>query len=1037
MTWQEKLAKTFENITIDDLKQRTIGQLLTGINDEFHKNFLTAEYYKEFVKICEVEINKILIPSSSKGICYGIDLVSLTKAELEGLLDVQEKDKTVDMFLQENQAKFEKCKKLAPLITTMLDKFETNIIHFGAYDRHLGGVYLSNNDTLNLKFDQPKPRSFNFGYGKDELSQHIPTIVHELEHKVDFNSSELSEILDNFAVSMLVDIKSDNLEEYKLQVIKIAKDIASFFDEQIEGYINELKSSMASAMDQDSVIKCFNHQFVREIIPNLMGLYYGKDSEDIERLIKGKIELVTINKILANIYKAFGAEGKRSQESNFYFVQNFVGKAKTESAIKDLNKNLIAVLSEVTKLNDEINNFASYSSKIISFFQDYKKQFAETLKITEQRDLDIIVDSFSRSCDIVLSSSIDDLKEKISFLKSMVANNKAIIQKGIDKIGPRTDKIKLSDIEGIDIEALSSSDVKLPSQKKRRVDIASQDLKKSSEGKIGANLTQINYVEEAMIKLGLEKGAVISTVSMLNFPDSEISGQPTLEMALSQCKSMEQNKHQIIILKVHAGDTNFSANVNENNHYVGLVIYKNQYDKYAITYIDPTGRPIHADIAGIVKDQLAEASIANEGKIISSVIQLQTFESEQGRIMIDGTNCGPFLAYLTSLSIGGSELESDQRKITSKVESDSFGAELRNYYEDSTSQIPALEPHLNKHLRLATKSYLQTSNIKALLQNHIQYDLKLESEIIFLQEVIHTSIQKAAQDFDCLVFAKSKNPLGENFEMMDDKLSYHSTNNSKIQLFPESNHLIDHKIHIKSLIASITKGELDKSNAIIVIERKQDGKNLGMSDVILLSKLIKKEEELNKQRSDKGISQINLIPNEIRVSLIYQDALLYKIAEENGVKVIGIDKSKISANKRLNPELYNQEREKYMADLLSIIANNYPNHNIIFPVGESHCEAISDFVKQDRVNHRQFELKKPQPENQDLGQGLGAKNQVSTTSLELFDRIYDELSIADKRLESIKERIKDQSRKSQVLTKKKSHFVALEAIESDKSNIAR
>jgi len=86
----------------------------------------------------------------------------------------------------------------------------------------------------------------------------------------------------------------------------------------------------------------------------------------------------------------------------------------------------------------------------------------------------------------------------------------------------------------------------------------------------------------------------------------------------------------------------------------------------------------------------------------------------------------------------------------------------------------------------------------------------------------------------------------------------------------------------------IRSGEL-KAGTVICLERKQQGEDLGMSDVIVLAKII----EHNKMHPDGGLN----IPKEVRESLIYKDAELYNIANAKGIQVIGVEGKKLSSVK--------------------------------------------------------------------------------------------------------------------------------------------
>jgi hypothetical protein len=338
----------------------------------------------------------------------------------------------------------------------------------------------------------------------------------------------------------------------------------------------------------------------------------------------------------------------------------------------------------------------------------------------------------------------------------------------------------------------------------------------------------------------------------------------------------------------------------------------------------------------------------------------------------------------------------------------------------------------NEHLRLSTKSNLEQTtktpkpNLKQILQNHLQFldrddqtSEELKKAIKDLKTTIELSKQKSIQDSDD-VFLPNNQLSHESSSLTRQN----SSTKSKIHLLAESNHQTDHPNHIRNLLSHInslpTPSEGEANNIIIVLERKQEGKNLGMADVILLSELIKKEEELNQARKERlnqvrgeevsdqerpdNLSPISLIPDDIRNSLIYQDALLYKAAEEKGIKVIGIDKANIIAQKKpdrenYDPLAYNQEREDYMVEALSTISNNYPNYDIIFPVGESHIQNIS----------RSLEAKSLDVVIDDSFNDLETVRRNS----ELLDTLTDQLQVTNNALEAIQQQMRARQKASE------------------------
>lgn len=130
----------------------------------------------------------------------------------------------------------------------------------------------------------------------------------------------------------------------------------------------------------------------------------------------------------------------------------------------------------------------------------------------------------------------------------------------------------------------------------------------------------------------------------------------------------------------------------------------------------------------------------------------------------------------------------------------------------------------------------------------------------------------------------------------------------KVEIRAENDHLLDHELNTKSLITEIQTGKIDKNN-VIAIERKQYGENLGMKDAIKLASIL----EYNEKNNDKPLN----LPKELLNSPIYQDALLYKVAKEKGIKIISLEGRNLEHTKET--ELYNENREQYMANVINEI----------------------------------------------------------------------------------------------------------------------
>ena len=153
----------------------------------------------------------------------------------------------------------------------------------------------------------------------------------------------------------------------------------------------------------------------------------------------------------------------------------------------------------------------------------------------------------------------------------------------------------------------------------------------------------------------------------------------------------------------------------------------------------------------------------------------------------------------------------------------------------------------------------------------------------------------------------------------------------EVQVISEDNHIKRHGANIRAITDRIKNGEIN-SNTVIALELKQYGENLGMKDVTMLANIISHNEKYTKYL-DK---QITIPPEITKDTLIYQDAILYKAAKENGVKVIGLEGRNLEATK--SDIKYNQNREEYMANVIHEL--NSKGYNVIANVGSSHTENI-------------------------------------------------------------------------------------------------
>ncbi|RZI47371.1 hypothetical protein EDM53_02245 [Rickettsiales endosymbiont of Peranema trichophorum] len=171
-----------------------------------------------------------------------------------------------------------------------------------------------------------------------------------------------------------------------------------------------------------------------------------------------------------------------------------------------------------------------------------------------------------------------------------------------------------------------------------------------------------------------------------------------------------------------------------------------------------------------------------------------------------------------------------------------------------------------------------------------------------------------------------------------------------VTLIPESEHVLDHSENIDNIISSIQDNQLPPKT-VICLERKQEGENLGMKDVILLSKIL----EHNKSALQKD--KIAL-PAGIENTPIYKDAELYSLAQERGIPIIGIEGKGLPGKYLPNGTVeesnaYNKAREAYMVSQISDIVSK--GYNVLCPIGKSHernvkSELVDKGVKVDEMD---------------------------------------------------------------------------------------
>jgi hypothetical protein len=239
-----------------------------------------------------------------------------------------------------------------------------------------------------------------------------------------------------------------------------------------------------------------------------------------------------------------------------------------------------------------------------------------------------------------------------------------------------------------------------------------------------------------------------------------------------------------------------------------------------------------------------------------------------------------------------------------------------------------------EHLKRVEKSGLVRSQGIESVDSKAQYNLHEH-----LKE-INIGRKDFAQELDNLD-RRAKKQREEDFAQSNKRLYTQLVTGNKgtVTILSESNHMVDHNKNISSLIENIESGKIPP-NTVIALERKQYGTNLGMKDVIELANII--------SHNEKYPTNKIAIPKEIENSLIYQDAKLYKAAQERDITVIGIEGKGLDANK--DSQEYNLKREEYMVEVLSQITR--AGYNVCLSVGESHVESLKVRLKGEEVRSK-------------------------------------------------------------------------------------
>lgn len=208
-------------------------------------------------------------------------------------------------------------------------------------------------------------------------------------------------------------------------------------------------------------------------------------------------------------------------------------------------------------------------------------------------------------------------------------------------------------------------------------------------------------------------------------------------------------------------------------------------------------------------------------------------------------------------------------------------------------------------------------------KEHESLNLKRTEKLAFsgtqlrsLQELLRSSaLQNKAKSADKM------NAASSNYMTKAERISSYY---GSILLLPEFSHIYHHKENILKIVNMIKNKEV-QPHTVIFLERKQDGNNLGMNDVLSLAEILKTYDA-------SGI----ILPDYIFSSFIYYDALLYNCAKEESIIVLGIEKKGLPYSK--NSLYYNHMREEYMVkNLLTIVSSS---KNVIFLVGAAHINNL-------------------------------------------------------------------------------------------------
>jgi hypothetical protein len=262
---------------------------------------------------------------------------------------------------------------------------------------------------------------------------------------------------------------------------------------------------------------------------------------------------------------------------------------------------------------------------------------------------------------------------------------------------------------------------------------------------------------------------------------------------------------------------------------------------------------------------------------------------------------------------------------------------------------------LNKAIAIERAKDEQGDEEKAHLKRHEKYTVmgspgKEKYNLV-------AELRKSAKSYDVTRLQEEAQRTAK--EDMESLLTQSNAQNKKgsVKLIPETHHGEQHGKNIDQLIGQINSGELG-SDSEICIERKQDGANLGMADVIMIADAIKHNEAHHEDLVE--------LPQGIEKSLIYKDAELYNAARDKGIRVIGVEGKGLEHSKE--SPLYTKAREEHMAEVVAQMAST--GKNVVLVVGDAHKERLESLLLEQGIGVEVVE----RDGTQDMEDRLAGKN---------------------------------------------------------------